>query len=237
MSQQLPPNVTIHGSMVPGNPNQMIQMQPNPNQVGPMGPANVQPPNIVPVVNQNQPQMAPAPQQHSQPTGSSQPQHDTIIRLRSLEVIEAACVNLTYNSNIDNGTPNPKMDETIPRYDRALEDFYGICNQIELILRTIIECHTQTRDSQNYLPFNVIKEQMSVGSEIPENSLAYNHYLNLIKKQVSYAKSVYEILSESVKQIKAPEAPIIPQPQQMNPIQQQQQQQQGQMPQTQPNMC
>lgn len=78
---------------------------------------------------------------------------------------------------------------------------------------------------------------MSVGSEIPENSLAYNHYLNLIKKQVSYAKSVYEILSESVKQIKAPEAPIIPQPQQMNPIQQQQQQQQGQMPQTQPNMC
>lgn len=96
MSQQLPPNVTIHGSMVPGNPNQMIQMQPNPNQVGPMGPANVQPPNIVPVVNQNQPQMAPAPQQHSQPTGSSQPQHDTIIRLRSLVAHLKTSISVSY---------------------------------------------------------------------------------------------------------------------------------------------
>ena len=39
---------------------------------------------------------------------------------------------------------------------------------------------------------------------------SYASYLNVIKKQVTYAKSIYEILSESVKQIKTTPEPMIP---------------------------
>ena len=53
---------------------------------------------------------------------------------------------------------------------------------------------------------------------------SYASYLNVIKKQVTYAKSIYEILSESVKQIKTiPDTMISSQVHHHNQVQQLQQ--------------
>ena len=56
-------------------------------------------------------------------------------------------------------------------------------------------------------------------SMMNENTLNYNQYLSLIKKQVSYAKTIYDTLSETVKQVKQPEQqqPVMLQ-QQLNQI-------------------
>lgn len=62
-----------------------------------------------------------------------------------------------------------------PRFDKPLEEFFSICNQIELHLKTISECVIQQRDAQKYVPFGVnLKSDVSTGVEIPaDNSLSY----------------------------------------------------------------
>lgn len=64
-------------------------------------------------------------------------------------------------------------------------------------------------------------------SMMNDNSLNYHQYLNLIKKQVTYARTIYETLSDTVKQIKQTDQPMMQQapPQQQlnqgNPVMQQ----------------
>jgi len=109
------------------------------------------------------------------------------------------------------------------------------------VQRTILECAIQTRDSNTYIPFQISKEyqtDLTQAGMLQDNSISYTQYLSIIKKQVNYAKSVYDILQEAVKQIRQTDPPIMPQQQQpqqqtnqINPmIQQQQQQQQSNMP-------
>lgn len=102
-------------------------------------------------------------------------------------------------------------------FEKALEEFYATCNQIELHLKTILESSIQTRDSNNFLPFTISKE-----IEVPHgsNTVSYSDYLNIIRKQVNYTKSVYDILAESAKQIRG-ESPqqTLQQQQQLPPMQ------------------
>lgn len=67
-----------------------------------------------------------------------------------------------------------------------------------------MECAIQLRDSQNYLPFQVSNDLPydSQQSMLDNNIKSYPHYINVIKREVSYAKSLYDILSESSKQIR-----------------------------------
>lgn len=58
------------------------------------------------------------------------------------------------------------------------------------------------------------------------NTISYSDYVNVIKKQVSYAKSIYDILSDSARQIR-----VEPPPAMMPPQTLQQQQILPQMPQ------
>lgn len=114
------------------------------------------------------------------------------------------------------------IEENAPRFDKALEDFYSLCNQVELYLvrpviflffslifvcfpkRTTLECTIQSRDSRSYLPFNVSKELPPDVNQMQQrqDAVTYQQYLNIIRQQVTYAKSIYEILSDSVRQIK-----------------------------------
>lgn len=74
-----------------------------------------------------------------------------------------------------------------------------------------MECSIQTRDSNNYLPFLVSKDIKPDPNQ--ETTLSYPQYLSVIKKQVNFAKTIYDILSEGAKQIKQSE-PTIQQQQQ-----------------------
>lgn len=67
-----------------------------------------------------------------------------------------------------------------------------------------MECAIQLRDSQNYLPFQVSNDLHydSQQSILDNNIKSYPHYVNVVKREVTYAKSLYDILSESSKQIR-----------------------------------
>jgi len=146
--------------------------------------------------------------------------------------MEAAGAHISANSNMDNGFPQGRPnEENLPRFEKMLEDFYSLCNQIEFCLRTILECAIQTRDSNSYIPFQIGKEQqidftppgMLLNSE---STVGYPQYLSIIKKQVNYAQTVYDILQETVKKIRQSDQPmmpqpVVPQPQQQPPLPQQ----------------
>lgn len=104
------------------------------------------------------------------------------------------------------------------RFDKPLEEFFSICNQIELHLKTIYESVIQQRDGQKYVPFSVNLKNDASGVESPaDNSLSYKYvspfqtnyshaislsqYLNTVKSQINFCKQVQEILSEGVKKI------------------------------------
>ncbi|UXI17052.1 mitogen-activated protein kinase 14B-like [Sarcoptes scabiei] len=166
------------------------------------------------------------------PSHTTHSQHD-LLRLRSLvsslrdslrNFFNISSLNIDYHIQLVNFNKN--LDHP-PKLEKSLEDILALCNQIELCLRTILECAIQYRDSQNYLPFQVTTDY-NQNPEVPPQTLndpsnpkSYTQYLYVLKKQIAYAKSIYEILSESTKQIKQLPAtqPMVVQPSQgTNPV-------------------
>lgn len=143
------------------------------------------------------------------------------------------------------------------RFDKALEEFFSICNQIELHLvsvcalstvyssvcscihifffssdqKTIGECVVQQRDSQKYIPFPVSTKVDSTGvidAVGPEVPISYSQYLSTIKSQIHFAKVVQEILLDGARKITQPFDPA-PNMQHMHGQQANQQMMPGQM--------
>ncbi|KAF8765087.1 mediator of RNA polymerase II transcription subunit 29-like [Argiope bruennichi] len=94
------------------------------------------------------------------------------------------------------------IEEAPPRFDKTLDDFFSICNQIELHLKAIQECTLQHKDSIQYLPLHVTlgKQDASSGPSQDVN-LSYTQYVSTVKAQVNFTKSVQEILSEGVRNV------------------------------------
>ncbi|XP_035207936.1 mediator of RNA polymerase II transcription subunit 29-like, partial [Stegodyphus dumicola] len=94
------------------------------------------------------------------------------------------------------------LDDTPPRFDKTLEDFFSICNQIELHLKAIQECILQQKDSVQYLPLHVTlgKQDPSSGPS-QDGNLSYTQYLSTIKGQVNFAKAVQEMLADGARKI------------------------------------
>nr|XP_027197233.1 mediator of RNA polymerase II transcription subunit 29-like [Dermatophagoides pteronyssinus] len=195
----------------------------NPNQVNPnmmIVPGNIPPAQISNTASphqilpnssvSNQPQ-PPQPQTSSSSSHQMSNTHHDLNRLKNLismlrETLRnffiISGMNLDYSTQMDNFNKNLEQP---PKLEKSLEDILALCNQIELCLRTILECTIQSRDSKTYLPFQVSNEyNLEQPGMLQDNTQpkSYASYLNVIKKQVTYAKSIYEILSESVKQIK-----------------------------------
>ncbi|KAH9516062.1 Mediator of RNA polymerase II transcription subunit 29 [Dermatophagoides farinae] len=199
----------------------------NPNQVNSnmmVGPGNIPPTQVSNTASPHQILPNPSASHPPQPppqTSSHQMSntHHDLHRLKNLismlrETLRnffiISGMNLDYSTQIDNFNKNLEQP---PKLEKSLEDILALCNQIELCLRTILECTIQSRDSKTYLPFQVSNEfSLEQPTMMPDNSQpkSYASYLNVIKKQVTYAKSIYEILSESVKQIKTTPEPMIP---------------------------
>ena len=97
-------------------------------------------------------------------------------------------------------------EDTPPRFDKVLEDFFSICNQIELHLKTIQECTLQQKDSITYLPLHVSlgKQDASAGPS-QENYLTYSQLVSVIKGQVNFVKSLQDMLNEGSRKITQPD--------------------------------
>lgn len=82
-------------------------------------------------------------------------------------------------------------------------------NEIILYLqKTIQECTLQQKDSNSsYLPFNVSlgKQDASAGPSQDGNYLTYSQLVSVIKGQVSFVKSLQDMLNEGSRKITQPD--------------------------------
>ncbi|CAC5381885.1 mediator of RNA polymerase II transcription subunit 29-like [Mytilus californianus] len=86
------------------------------------------------------------------------------------------------------------------RLERTLEEFYSICDQLEVNLRLNLESVQQNADSSKFLPLqvNVPKDN----NQLPEGqSLQYSQYLQITKQQISCAKEVHDLLLKFSKKV------------------------------------
>uniref|UniRef100_A0A8B9ZIV9 Mediator of RNA polymerase II transcription subunit 29 n=1 Tax=Anas platyrhynchos TaxID=8839 RepID=A0A8B9ZIV9_ANAPL len=104
-------------------------------------------------------------------------------------LMKVAAQNLVQNSNIDNGQKS--ADGALQRFDKSLEEFYALCDQLELCLRLAHECLSQSFDSAKHAP----------GPAGGGESLPYTQYLPLIKAQIAGAKDIHNALLEGANKI------------------------------------
>lgn len=112
-------------------------------------------------------------------------------------LMKIAAHNLIQNTNIDNGQKS--IDGPIQRFDKSLEEFYGLCDQLELCLRLAYECLSQSFDSAKHSP--TLVPTATKPDAVQTESLPYTQYLSMIKSQISCAKDIHNALLECSKKI------------------------------------
>ncbi|XP_062716775.1 mediator of RNA polymerase II transcription subunit 29 isoform X2 [Aedes albopictus] len=153
------------------------------------------------VAVQQQQQQAQAHQHQSQQQQQQQTEKvDNISKVKALigplreslaATIKTAALLLQQNNLNDAGTKGGDMNALIPRFDKHLEEFYSICDQIELNLKTSKICMQQGASSQQYLPIPVAPTQPNPAET---NALSYGQYLDVVKIQIGYAKDIHDTL-------------------------------------------
>lgn len=129
---------------------------------------------------------------------------DNISKVNSLTVqlreslantLKTAALNVIQNNIIDSVSVKC-TDNHAPRFDKQIEEFYGVCDQIELNLKTAIECHQQGTSSQRYLNVMVATTRTEPLPNQEANTLTYPQYLSTTRNQVAYAKDIHDMLTK-----------------------------------------
>lgn len=110
--------------------------------------------------------------------------------------LKTAAQLLQHNNMIDNGTVKglDSSNQQPPRFDKHLEEFYSICDQIELHLKTSIQCMQQSAASQRYLPVLVNTTRFEPFLPMEGNHVSYPQYLSTVRTQITYAKDIHDTL-------------------------------------------
>ncbi|CAH1171314.1 unnamed protein product [Phaedon cochleariae] len=159
---------------------------------------------------QQQQQQNPQQQVVQQQAQQQQPQQpfDNISKIKSLvgplreslsNTIKTAAQTLNQNSQVDGGSQKG-IDIQIPRFDKNLEEFYSICDQIELHLKTSLKCLSQQESSNRYLPLAVAPTR-SESLSLNDNTLTYPQFLATANAQVSYTKEIHDTLVAAAQNI------------------------------------
>ncbi|KAM3910557.1 mediator of RNA polymerase II transcription subunit 29 [Leptodactylus fuscus] len=112
-------------------------------------------------------------------------------------LMKIAAMNLAQNTNIDNG--QKIGDGSVQRFDKSLEEFYALCDQLELCLRLAYECLSQSYDSAKHSP--TLVPTATKPDAVQTESLPYTQYLSMIKSQITCAKDIHNALLECSKKI------------------------------------
>ncbi|XP_026514546.1 mediator of RNA polymerase II transcription subunit 29 isoform X1 [Terrapene carolina triunguis] len=115
-----------------------------------------------------------------------------LLSLALQNLMKIAAQNLVQNTNIDNGQKS--NDGLVQRFDKSLEEFYALCDQLELCLRLAYECLSQSFDSTKHSP-NLVPTATKPDA-VQTESLPYTQYLSMIKSQISCAKDIHNALLE-----------------------------------------
>ncbi|XP_053123840.1 mediator of RNA polymerase II transcription subunit 29 [Hemicordylus capensis] len=107
-------------------------------------------------------------------------------------LMKVAAQNFVQNTNIDSGQKS--NDGAVQRVDKSLEEFYALCDQLELCLRLAYECLSQSFDSAKHSP--TLVPTATKPDAVQAESLPYTQYLSMIKSQISCAKDIHNALLE-----------------------------------------
>ncbi|XP_020833892.1 mediator of RNA polymerase II transcription subunit 29 [Phascolarctos cinereus] len=107
-------------------------------------------------------------------------------------LMKVAAQNLVQNTNIDNGQKS--SEGGLQRFDKSLEEFYALCDQLELCLRLAYECLSQSYDSAKHSP--TLVPTATKPDAVQAESLPYPQYLSVIKAQIGCAKDIHNALLE-----------------------------------------
>ncbi|XP_041982975.1 mediator of RNA polymerase II transcription subunit 29 [Aricia agestis] len=176
---------------VPMNP---VGASPN---VGMQMPVSV---SIIPSPQQMQPAMAQPPQQDKMDNISKVKSLMSALRESLPMTLKSAAQILHQNQNIDANTQKG-VDNPVPRFDKNLEEFFSLCDQMELHLRTATTCIQQAQSAAHYLPLTVIPSRLDTGPTTQETTLSYPQYLNTVRLQISYAKDIHDTLVAAAQNI------------------------------------
>ncbi|XP_072167582.1 mediator of RNA polymerase II transcription subunit 29-like [Diadema setosum] len=181
--------------------------------------AGMQPPNVaamgaVPqphpqaMAGQQAPQVPvqqPSAQQQQQPQQTAhhhQQDHDVVAKIKAtVTLLRDSLKNLmkisaqafAHSAGIDNSSKTP--EEIAARFDKSLEEFYSLCDQLELSLRLAHDCATQYMDGARYTPVPLMhshKQEMA-GTE---SGMTYGQYIATVKAQVQCMADVHSALSD-----------------------------------------
>ncbi|XP_034480011.1 mediator of RNA polymerase II transcription subunit 29 [Drosophila innubila] len=193
-------------------------MNPNMNMMQMGGPSMMQ---VSPMMQSSpQPMMPSGPpgpvpmqqQQHQQQQQQQQAEKlDNISRVKSLLgplresmflTIRSSAFTLQQNNLADNLKRDTGGHGHVPRFDKHLEDFYACCDQMELHLKTAIQCMQQLTSSQHYLPGAVTAMRMeNFMQDNPAGPIPYPTYLNTVRVHVQSAKDIHDTLISAAQNI------------------------------------
>ncbi|XP_026736037.1 mediator of RNA polymerase II transcription subunit 29 [Trichoplusia ni] len=186
------------------NHNQMNMHVPM-NTVGATPNVGMQMPVPGPIMQQQSPQQM----QPAMPQQPQQDKMDNISRVKTLMgslresipmTLKSAAQILHRNHNIDSNSQKG-IDNPVPRFDKNLEEFFSICDQMELHLRTAITCIQQSQSAAHYLPLSVMPSRLDTGPTTTDSSLSYPQYLNTVRLQITYAKDIHDTLVAAAQNI------------------------------------
>ncbi|XP_064293475.1 mediator of RNA polymerase II transcription subunit 29 [Phalacrocorax carbo] len=192
-----PPQPPPTGSGAGPGPGPPAAPAPPPALPAAAGPGPGQPPG---------PGQAPGPPLPAQVAAAQAQDFDPVQRFRLLipqlkeslqTLMKVAAQNLVQNSSIDNGQKS--ADGALQRFDKSLEEFYALCDQLELCLRLAHECLSQSFDSAKHAPALVPAAPKGEGGA--GETLPYTQYLPLIKAQIAGAKDIHNALLEGANKI------------------------------------
>jgi hypothetical protein len=115
--------------------------------------------------------------------------------------MKVAASNIYQNVAVDSGLKS--NDQPLPRVDKTIEEFYAVCDQIELNLKTTTECTGLASSGQRYtsIPLLIPKPDHTGTPD----AVTYNQLVSTVKTQVMFAKEVHDALAEAARTITAAE--------------------------------
>uniref|UniRef100_A0A336LNC1 Mediator of RNA polymerase II transcription subunit 29 n=1 Tax=Culicoides sonorensis TaxID=179676 RepID=A0A336LNC1_CULSO len=120
------------------------------------------------------------------------------VRENLAKTINAAAQIIHHNNQTDGkGIDN---NSSLIRFDKYLEDFYSVCDQIELHLKTAKTVIEQTNSSNTYLQMTVNPSRLEPILE-QQNAISYPQYIDLVRTQINYSKEIYDTLWSAAQNI------------------------------------
>ena len=104
------------------------------------------------------------------------------------------------NGVLDSGgnLPNAAALQQGSKFESYLEDFYGTCDQIEVVLKCAIESQKLAQSSSRYMQIQPVPSKLECTAQNSEDFLSYPQYIAVAKQQISYASSIKARTSEEM---------------------------------------